>query len=448
MKRLPKNKRHIAPALITAGMGIISSVQQQQQVNKDREAMLGEMFKSKASQDALYLEDYPVEGTNVNYYANGGELATSTIKGKYKTIGGDLQTIADGVEVAKGNTHGEKSIDGEYGITLIDGNQPVAEIEDEEVLVDNEKVFSDRLMYDKKHTFADKMKKVASKSAKIEKKLGKTTDVKSRNGYERQLAGMKMAEEVLFDQQELVKGEEGKKELAMLARGGYVPSKNSILMPEDEEDLGFDYKDFNQKLAPTLIDNIGNAVLTATAPKIPKPLPIRSAQLESNVNVNPELSAIINNDEVVTDNILNNTSNSNVARSNISSSKLNSLRSKLGVLSAKESTERGIRNTNLEGAVNAANANTAQANQYNATNFDRTNDIIGRASANIGNLSSDIDNTLTRMDKDQYYDEIQFLDLLDDPSGEKARTVKKNGYAKMSPRQKRLFDAEQQRKNQ
>lgn len=462
MKRLSKNKRHISPAIIGAGIGLASNIFQagnQKNAAVDAQnAMLAQFMKQKGIEDVALLDEYDTNGINrVNYYADGGSLSQYPIKGKYKTIGGDLHEIADGVEVAKGNTHGEKTIDNQYGITLIDGQKPVAEIEDEEVLVDNERVFSDRLMYDKKNSFADKMKKVANKSAKIEKKLGKTTDVKSRNGYERQLAGMKMAEEVLYNEQELVKQEEGKKELDILAYGGpiqgtmsdeeFAKSLGKFNPTSPDAGMGFDYKSFGNQIAPLLVDNIGNALIGLNTPKLPKPMPVVTPRLETQVNVAPQLSAITDAETAITDTILNNTSNSNTARNNIASSRNNSLRSRLNVLGEKENIERGLRNQNAEIAARTANANSERADNYNMMEFTRAGDIQGRTSANLANLSLDINDTLTRMDKDKYYEEIEFLDLLDDPTGEKARTVKKNGYARMSPRQKRLFDAEQKRKN-
>src|SRR5690606_6260567 len=101
-------------------------------------------------------------------------------------------------DVVVGNKHGEKSIDGTYGVQLKDNGIPVAEVEGGEVLVDDKVVFSDRMMYDDKNSYADKMKQIAVKRGKLEDKLDNTKTPFRRNSVERRLAALNMAEEALY----------------------------------------------------------------------------------------------------------------------------------------------------------------------------------------------------------------------------------------------------------
>lgn len=551
-KRLPKNKRHIAPSTIIgaaggvasmipgvgsvvgAGLGLVSGLmgnneakQQQEELERKRQEMV---LQQQTLQDGLEFRNYNTTGNaGLQYYAEGGQLLPSSIKGKYLTTGGDLTSLNSRTEVAKGNTHGEKTIDGQYGITLHNGQEPVAEIEDEEVIIDNSKVYSDRLPFNSKQTYADKAKQIAKKAGKIEVKLNKTSDTKSRNGYERQLAGTKMAEEALFAHQEQTKLNEGMQEinkLPVMAGGGSLydvedtlilpsgertkvpsyysklrklgnltlPNGENTYVPDDvinpkaignfnlpngdktfiEDIISTPYtrtpklsNDFNflsktntssnevikdedpsfiSQLAPSLIDNVGNMILQQNTPELSKPIYNKMPNLETSLNINPQLSAI--NDTVATtsDMLLKNTNSSNVARANIASNKLNGLKAKLGLLGEKENVERGLRNdfAMQRSRVNASN--NAMLDQYNMNEFTRKGDIQGRISANLGNISEDIDRVQNRRDYDEYYNDILTADILDDPTGEKIRTVNRNPELFRSTKLKRATAKEAKRK--
>lgn len=549
--RVPSRKRFIAPGIIGAGVSSLSHLLNniaQEKALKDQEDILNKkLFEDQKAQDAYSLSQYNQKGIITDYFANGGKLNNSNIplysKGKYETIGGNLKNIADGVQKVEGNKHGEKTIDNSYGVTLIDkrtGN-PDAEVEGGEVLVDESTVFSDRLMYDKKHSFADKMEQLAKRRKALEEKLSKTKDVKDRNGIERQLAGMNMAEEVLFSKQEQVKEIEGNKELEALnpnimANGGEIDpkkkSKNTKISKQDlsnvavasdngmassstvkpivkiqygvnnsrlgsgaylysrypiqnvDTDREFvtieglrslqgtqpylnylksynentrtynptaipkygDGGKFLEELAPNLIDNVGNLALTVNSPRIPKARLAKKIKLNTDVNINPQVAEIKNTLGSIKDNILGNTSNSAVARANIASSKLKGLTTLNNLYADKTAKELELKNNQIlaDAKVDEQNRNIAVNNSLE--NFTRQNDIQSRLSANFTNLEQDIQNTISNQKKQRNYDESMLLELLDDPTGEKLRTIKRNPYFNPTPVQSKAIDAEMRRK--
>lgn len=499
--RLPSNKRHIAPSALVgsvggmasmvpgvgtavgAGLGIVSGIMagnEAEAAEKERQRLL---LEQQRAQDAITLDSYNTQGTSgLEYYASGGSLPQSSTTGKYNTTGGRLTPLNSTTEVAEGNTHGEKTIDGQYGITLDDGQAPIAEVEDEEVIKDGEKVYSNRLMFNKNQSFADKAKQIAVKTGKIETKLNDTSDTKDRNGLERSLAGMKMADEVLFNQQEQVKQREGLKELAeldqspVMAKGGILPkyyygtedidpqprptllnnfNTNPIMSalprlnprgvsksmyPSSGVNLNApkpimysksslkeeDDPSFLSQLAPNLIDNVGNAILTANSPKLPSPILNRPVQLETTVDVNPELASIAQDTRGTEDMISRNSSNSNVARANIASARLRGLEAKTNVLARKDATERALRNQDVMSRNNTAMQNNEILRGQGANEFQRQVDLQGRVSGNLAELSSNIKDTMTRRDQDEYYNRVMLADLLDDPTREKVRTLGRN----------------------
>jgi len=490
--RMPLYKRHIAPSAIVggvgsvagmipgygtaiqAGLGVVSGFLAKGEAEKEQKELerkqKQELYNQRRVEDTYALDNYLPQGeAGVQYYANGGNINSSTSKGRYLATGGDLIPLNSTTEEVDGNTHGSNAIDGQYGVTLNNGQQDIAEVEDKEIIKDNEKVYSARLMYNKNQSFADKAKQIAKKTAKLETSLDKTNDTKNRNGIERSLAGMKMADEALFNAQEQVKQIEGEKELQALgtpvmATGGPIPKlswlttamQNPQVTPAYTTDVskgltrtGFqqpgaydteainpaysstsvsDVKDpsFLSQLAPNLIDNVGNLILNSNTPKLPSPIYDRAADLETTVNVNPELAEIAGTTASTRANILGNTSDSNIARANIAQSNLRGLQAKLGVLGQKGEIERGLRNQSAMNRQGVARGNTDIQRQANMLEFQRRVEMQGRTSANLADLASNIKEVQTRRQKDDYYDIVQLADLLDDPTGEKARAIANN----------------------
>ena len=235
-KRLNSRNRRIAPALIGAGVSTLGNLAgifgANAQAKKQQEMMLEQFWNNKELEDANILSEYDTSGIGgIQYYANGGNL-NKLNPSKYTTTGGDLVPIADGVTEVVGNTHGENTIDGTYGVQLQQQGKPVAEVEDGEVIADDTAVFSNRLMYNKKQSYADKMKQIAAKRNKLDSKLEGTVPTRTRNTIERELAGLNMAEEALYNTQEAHKMEEGIAELSKLANGGRIPTIDDFLFDD------------------------------------------------------------------------------------------------------------------------------------------------------------------------------------------------------------------------
>ncbi len=475
---------------------LITSELQRKKQEQQQQASLNQMYAEREIEDAALLEDYPTNGI----LANGGNIPpSSSFKGKYATIGGKSKTIGKRVEELEGNTHGENKIDGSYGVTLIDPNTglPKAEAEDEEVIVDGDYVFSDRLTVDGKTTFAKKMKSLTLKRNKIEKKLEDNTDTKSRNGYERMLAGFDMAEDVLKVKQEQAKAVEGEEILGTLANGGHInqfakrgisiyadggtlprkrkdvlgnndeytnnldnPSFYNPIDPEgrgiereelstlslDNEDVNRDTSTFDY-LAPNLLDNAVNLGLTLNSPKLAKPLMKRALPMKTTFNVNPQISAIKNAVGAASDNILKNTSNSNIARANIASAKLSGAKQLGDIYANKENIETQLSNADTMNRQGISNTNTDILANQNMLEFTRANDIQSRLSGNVADFSKDVNEAMTRTDMDKYYDEAMLLSLLDDKTGDKARVMSRNPYFAKSSKLKNAMEAENKRSN-
>lgn len=594
--RPSSRKRHIAPALIAAGvqvLGSLFSMGQARKAQKEQEKQLKqqEIDSINAQYSQSRINDYRTYNNtntfgdnNVEYYANGGEVEDNSLpnsapklspiqlaqiqksftqnggiapqmplsNGGYQTKGGNLVPIGEGVEEAVGNYHNQENIDGVSGIQLSKNGEPVAEIENKEVVVDGDTVYSHRLKYDGKQSYADKMRKITAKRNKLEKEQDTTKDKRVKNTIERKLAGLNMAEEALFTHQEHRKYAEGIKVANTFAFGGKLPKlatggtfeplpvpdwKKRFLLTEKEGKYKGWYKnamgqyqhptnkniivdkngnpmykfntstssnnkidfpttaelnakdvDWNQtktqptvpkmvdvdknnipdlvqapsavnaptmqplttantgvgattatatattatkgigsqigsaalQLAPMLIDNIGNFLLTKNTPKLPVPLLNKVEPLETKVNVNPQLAEIRRTNKAVKDNILFNTSNSNNAKNNLVATALAGNRQANEILGGKENQEIALKNADHQNKQMVANTNNATMNEYRFRDYQRSNDIRSQYSANLADLSKDIGNVITSNKLDKQFDANTLANLADDKLGEKA----------------------------
>ena len=557
--RPSSRKRHIAPALIAAGVQVLGSVlgmSQARKAQKEQERQLkqqelnninAQYAQAKANDYNTYNNTNTFGDNNVEYYANGGEVEANSLpnsapklspmqlaeiqksltqnggiapqmpisNGGYQTKGGNLVPIGDGVEEAVGNQHNEETIDGVSGIQLSKNGEPVAEIENKEVVVDGDTVFSHQLKYDGKQSYADKMRKITAKRNKLEKEQNTTKDKRVKNTIERKLAGLNMAEEALFTHQEHRKYAEGIKVADSFAFGGRLPKFNTggnvftdttngrkyrlvngkkqyfidfdpIKTAKEEEiklntelnkkDVDWNAstpkmldKDKNNipdlvqapsavnaptmqplvkagtevgtgatttaatakgigsqvgsaalQLAPMLIDNIGNFLLTKNTPKLPAPLLNKVEPLETKVNVNPQLAEIRRTNKAIKDNILFNTSNSNNAKNNLVATALAGNRQANEILGGKENQEIALKNADHQNKQMVANTNNATMNEYRFRDYQRSNDIRSQYSANLADLSKDIGNVITSNKLDKQFDANTLSNLADDKLGEKA----------------------------
>lgn len=274
--RVGSRKRHIAPLVIGAISGALSliggisaSAKAKQakadakaaSIKQEQDTLNASRFQ-QAQADNELLANYDVEGQEgVQYYKKGGKINPKLAKnqaidqmslaksysaqggglkpnlpvsnGGYQTKGGNLIPIGDGVELAVGNRHNDTKIDGVSGIQLSEDGKPVAEIEHKEVVADGNVVYSDRLKYDNKKSYADMMIGLTKKRNKLESQQADAPNKAKRNSLDRQLAGLNMAEETLFKTQELHKEMEGKQVLNnIFAVGGRVSPGRPLPVPK------------------------------------------------------------------------------------------------------------------------------------------------------------------------------------------------------------------------
>ena len=558
--RPSSRKRHIAPALISAGVQVLGSVlgmsaakkaqkEQARQLKKQElDAINAQYSQAKANDYNTYNNTNTFGDNNVEYYAKGGEVESNSLpnsapklspmqmaeiqksltqngglapqmpvsNGGYQTKGGNLVPIGDGVEEAIGNQHNEEKIDGVSGIQLSKNGEPVAEIENKEVVVDGDTVYSHQLKYDGKQSYADKMRKITAKRNKLEKEQNTAKDRRIKNTIERKLAGLNMAEEALFTHQEHKKYAEGIKVADSFAFGGKLPKFSNggnvftdtangrkyrlvngkkqyfidfdpIKTAKEEEiklntelnkkdvdwnastpkmldndknnipdlvqspsavnaptmqplatattgattaettttgagakGIGSQIGDAALQLAPMLIDNIGNFLLTKNTPKLPAPLLNKVEHLETKVNVNPQLAEIRRTNKAVKDNILFNTSNSNNAKNNLVATALAGNRQANEILGGKENQEIALKNADHQNKQMVANTNVATMNEHKFRQYQRINDINSQYSANLADLSKDIGNVITSNKLDKQFDASTLANLSDDKLGEKA----------------------------
>ena len=571
--RPSSRKRHIDPMIIGAGIGagmqVLGSLfgmsqarkaqkEQEKQLKKQELATINAQYSQARSNDYnTYNNTNTFGDNNVEYYAKGGEMEANSLpnsapklspmqmaeiqksltqnggmapqmpisNGGYQTKGGNLVPIGDGVEEAVGNQHNEETIDGVSGIQLSKNGEPVAEIENKEVVVDGDTVYSHQLKYDGKQSYADKMRKITAKRNKLEKEQNATKDKRVKNTIERKLAGLNMAEEALFTHQEHRKYAEGIAVANSFAFGGKIPKFSNggnvytdtngkkyklvngkkqyfidfdpIKTAKEEEialntalnkkDVDWNASTLNiqplattgagevanakavaratagvvaipgagevanavgaakgattagtttagaaakgigsqigsaaLQLAPMLIDNIGNLLLTKNTPKLPVPLLNKVEHLETKVNVNPQLAEIRRTNKAVKDNILFNTSNSNNAKNNLVATALAGNRQANEILGGKENQEIALKNADHQNKQMVANTNNATMNEYRFRDYQRSNDIRSQYSANLADLSKDIGNVITSNKLDKQFDANTLANLADDKLGEKA----------------------------
>ena len=556
--RPSSRKRHIDPMIIGAGIQVLGSLfgmgqarkaqreQRKQLKQQELNNINAQYAQAKANDYNTYNNTNTFGDNNVEYYANGGEVEANSLpnsapklspmqlaeiqksltqnggiapqmpisNGGYQTKGGNLVPIGDGVEEAVGNQHNEETIDGVSGIQLSKNGEPVAEIENKEVVVDGDTVYSHQLKYDGKQSYADKMRKITAKRNKLEKEQNATKDKRVKNTIERKLAGLNMAEEALFTHQEHRKYAEGIKVANSFAFGGKIPKfsnggnvytdtngkkyrlvngKKQYFIDFDpiktakEEEIALNTalnkkdvdwnastpkmldKDKNNipdlvqapsavnaptmqplvkagaevgtgattatttakgigsqigsaalQLAPMLIDNIGNYLLTKNTPKLPTPLLNKVEHLETKVNVNPQLAEIRRTNKAVKDNILFNTSNSNNAKNNLVATALAGNKQANEILGGKENQEIALKNADHQNKQMVSNTNNATMNEYRFRQYQRINDINSQYSANLADLSKDIGNVITSNKLDKQFDASTLANLADDKLGEKA----------------------------
>ena len=447
-KRIKPVKKALAGAAIASiastGIGMVTSIIQQAKAKKEAEKAQAlastNNFNNAVQEQDIYANKFKNDNINdLPVYDNGGKLNTnsSSTTGKYDTVGGDLVPISDNAEVVDGNTHKENDIDNSYGVTLSEDGEPIANVEDKEVVVDNNLVFSDKLKKGNR-TFASIALDVNSKIGELQSKNKGLVRPNEKFANERTIQGLEKLNENLFKEQELVKANTYGTEDEMIdvvdgtvpvAKNGLEINKKNFLEDPitDTSGIGVREGTFGSDLAPMLADNVANFFLAKNAPAPPKPIMRRAPVIDTRVNVNPQLANVANAVASSNETVRANTNNSNVARANITATNLKGAEAANSIYASKESAERQLQNEQVKALTDNANANAELDSEYQN---DVRDDRLQRSSAlskNITNLTEDIKAVRQNEIQKDSDDTLVTLGLLDDPTGEKARTFARLG---------------------
>ena len=448
-------------SIASTGIGLVTSLIGQNKAKKEAEKAQAlaytNNFNNAMQEQDIYANKFKNDNINdLPVYDNGGKLNTnsSSTTGKYDTVGGDLVPISDNAEVVDGNTHKEKDIDNSYGVTLSEDGEPVANVEDKEVVVDNNLVFSDKLKKGNR-TFASIALDVNSKIGELQSKNKGLVRPNEKFANERTIQGLEKLNENLFKEQELVKANTYGTEDEMIdvvdgtvpvAENGMRINKKNFLEDPVTDTSGIRVREgtFGSDLAPMLADNIANFFLAKNAPAPPKPIMRRAPIIDTRVNINPQLANVANAVASSNETVRANTNNSNVARANITATNLKGAEATNNIYASKEKAERQLQNEQVKALTANANANAELDSEYQN---DVRDDRLQRSSAlskNITNLTEDIKAVRQNEIQKDSDDTLITLGLLDDPTGEKGRTFSRLGRS-MNAKSKALYVKELER---
>lgn len=300
-----------------------------------------------------YLRSFPTEGVVTNsYFAEGGNLP-------FRLLGETSKVI--GPKHEKG------------GVKLPGG----VEVEGGEI-ISKGKVFSDRVIVpgtDK--TFADVAEEVATtkeykKTMKLRDKYLQKFRTAGFNQFKRGTAerGLTTLDDPLddlFNIQETMKADNNQQ---IMAEGGSILGAISDVAP--------------------YLDNAVNAIITARSPRIPAPVLTEAPKLDTTYNVQPQLAAIDRTASARDTQLGRVTRNSATLRSNLIAGDVNDIYARNQVLGQKENIETQLRNQQAQLSYQNELGNVNALNDFRYKNFQRTDDIHNRISANAANLVEDI----------------------------------------------------------
>lgn len=346
----------------------------------------------------------------------------------FKAVGGELNSLSSSTQKVQGDTHSQDTNkDGMTGVTLRANGNNIAEVEDQEVIY-NDKVFSDRLKFKKGTTFAREAEKLGKKQGKYEE-MANSNDMFAKSTGKRMYARITQGLDNLYQIQESLKGSQPVSK--RMAQGGpipyspdYDPNWYSPMNPNglsymDVQDTelvntnnGLSYmtnlydpplqavprntpsenREFNNNnfgnylnafnnsassFAP-YIDNLVNASLTKRTPNIPVPSAsvsynLTASPLKTNYNINPALNSANDSFRSLNKNIDDNVSNSNVARANKLGAFANLLKNKSDLYNTKENIQTDLTNKNNMNLQSVNNYNLQNQQNINNQNIDKMN---------------------------------------------------------------------------
>lgn len=199
-----------------------------------------------------------------------------------------------------------------------------------------------------------------------------------------------------------------------------------------EEKQGINWKKIGEtadKFVP-YADNLVNAYLTSKTPKVRKPNLQRSTSLNTTHNINPALSQVRESVASISDDIVNNTSNSNVARAQLAKIKLAGMTQGNNLLTQKENIENQLKNQQTLNNQGIQAQNLAKLDRFGEAQTMRELGIQSAISRNVTDAVDDYKMSEETKAKEQYQAEQLFTEVLKyNDTGTALRSLLVNPYA-------------------
>lgn len=320
----------------------------------------------------------------LSYFAMGGELNSPD---------GTLKPVAPNAKKVVGDTHSQDSNgDGSTGVTVQRGGQPLAEVENAEVIVGDRFVFSNQLLVPgTKTSFAQLAESIAKnptyqKERKIVKNAEKSLEEDSFNPTintaRRNIEKNPDQLEAVFGMQEQIKAMLQQQQEQQMQQG--QPQGEQLPTAAEGIDLG--------KIASStlpFLDNIVNAGLTKQTPELPKPTYVQAPTLDTEFNINPQLAAIDRSAAIRNTALGRSSNNSGVTRANILAGADADIQARNQLYGQKENTETQLNNQQALLDSRADSQNATIFDKFQLDQVLRKDDIAGRISANVANAVED-----------------------------------------------------------
>jgi hypothetical protein len=454
-------------SLIPGVSGLLGRKRARKQRNEIQQTEAAEKARVEAAikldADRAELANFDQSGRpgSTQYFAYGG------VRRSKKAMGGNIQPLASGVGVVKGDTHNQDTDgDGQTGVQL-----PDAEVEHNEVLTDDGKVLSNRVPADEQgNSIANiaeqiakspayrKFKKAADIEraglevdyASLEKKtpknlFGRNTKSRSMEKIRVRFDQLDQADplNMLFQMQEQMKTEEGigmdQETTATMAYGGRRKRKKYLGGPYDETQAttfesqgtssgaGSPTTQSNKgnfmgansawlSVLPTLADNVANFQLLKKTPEIPQPNYLKANKLKTEVNIDPALNEMRAGAFSAMKGVERSSSDSSASRATKAGIATGVMDKTNDLLMKKSLQEIDLQNKDLINAQEVHNQNVGIRNNYETSKMLRRNDMLKSVSANWANMVGDYqtgkrDQNMYNLDTERMFiDAIKYKD--------------------------------------
>ncbi len=374
-----KRKMFIGGAIPAAQLALnAASVIQSRMDTKNAERRARQnALRSEYNKDKAFLSNFNLSGSDSSVFKKGGSKSINNIKTNnpksMKFKGGKLVNVKGSRNIYKaiGNSHEDGGID----IT------PNVEIEgDEYVKVDGRgiKVLSDD------PSFASIPADQFENKARV-----KSPDKAFNEEFQKQEA----------------------------QKGGYIKNKEKYVTGGEVA--------LATKLAESApsIDNLGNAILTFAKPKVPKPIYGKAVSLDTDVNINPQLSEVNRAASNIKRGIRGNFASPTATAALESKAENDALYQRNQLRNIEQAQERDLINKETEINQRVDESNRALAMDYQNRVANRKQEQIAEISGNLSNLQDDIVHKQNMNRLSDYQDKQLYTTLLTDPEGKTTNMV-------------------------